>query len=100
MSEDFGKSVLNASAPVLKEKDIKGLYPDHAHLANGQYNRLLKDYFACVTKYLNDYYEPVLLEQQLNRRDLDTVCAYELYQMKKEFTTSDVLNVSNFVARQ
>jgi hypothetical protein len=29
---------------------------------------------------------PQILEQQLNRRDLDTVCAYELYQMKKEFT--------------
>mmetsp|Transcript_27651 Transcript_27651/g.36918 ORF Transcript_27651/g.36918 Transcript_27651/m.36918 type:complete len:84 (+) Transcript_27651:21-272(+) len=83
MSEDFGKSVLRPSAPVPDEKEIKAMYPEHAHLGNGAYNRLLKDYFGCVTKYLNDYYEPVLLEQQLNRRDLDTVCAYELYQMKK-----------------
>ena len=53
-----------------------------------------------MTKYLNDFYAPEMLEQQLNRRDLDTVCAYELYQMKKEFTTTNVLNTSNFVQRQ
>ena len=69
-------------------------------MANPGYNRLIKDYFACVTKYLNDFYDPQQLEQQLNRRDLDTVCAYELYQMKKQFTTSEVLNMSNFVNKQ
>ena len=63
MSDDFGKSVLDASPPIAGEKEIKAMYPDHAHMANGAYNRLLKDYFACVTKYLNDFYEPVLLEQ-------------------------------------
>uniref|UniRef100_A0A7S3I6I4 Uncharacterized protein n=1 Tax=Favella ehrenbergii TaxID=182087 RepID=A0A7S3I6I4_9SPIT len=100
MSEDFGKGVLRPGVPVPDEKEIKAMYPEYAHLGNGAYNRLIKGYFGCVTKYLNDYYEPVLLEQQLNRRDLDTVCAYELYQMKKEFTTSNVLNMSNFVSKQ
>lgn len=40
-----------------------------------------------------------MLEKQLNRLDLDTVCAYELYQMKKEFTTTGVLDLSNFVQK-
>jgi hypothetical protein len=42
---------------------------------------------------------PQILEQQLNRRDLDTVCAYELYQMKKEFTQTNVLDLSRFVEK-
>ena len=100
MSDNFGESKLAGSPQLPKDKDLKAMYPDHAHMANAQYNRLLKDYFACVTKYLNDFYAPEMLEQQLNRRDLDTVCAYELYQMKKEFTTTNVLNTSNFVPRQ
>ena len=100
MSDDFGKSVLNAPRPLPNENDMKAMYPDHAHLGNGQYNRLLKDYFACVTKYLNEFYDAQLLEQQLNRRDLDTVCAYELYQMKKEFNNTNVLNMSTFVQKQ
>ena len=62
MSDDFGKSVLHPAPYVPNEKDLKGMYPDYAHLANGSYNRLLKDYFACVTKYLNDFYEPTQLE--------------------------------------
>ena len=100
MSEDFGKSERDPGLHVVDQKEINATYPEYNHLANAKYNRLLKDYFACVTKYLNDFYEPSVLEAQLQRRDLDTVCAYELYQMKKHFTTSDVLNMSNFVAKQ
>ena len=81
------------------EADFKAKYPDHAHLENQQYNRLLGDYYACVTGYLRDFYDPVILENQLQRRDLDTVCAYELYQLKKEFTTTNVLNTSSFVPK-
>lgn len=47
--------------------------------------------------YLNDLFIPQILEKQLNRRDLDTVCAFELYQMKKEFTTTNCLDLSQFV---
>lgn len=47
--------------------------------------------------FLNDLYIPQILEKQLDRRDLDTVCAYELYQMKKEFTQGNVLDLSQFV---
>ena len=100
MSEDFGKAVMRTQQDGATPKQIDAAYPDHSHLSNPNYNRLLKDYFACTTKYLNDFYDPVVLEQQLIRRDLDTVCAYELYQMKKQFTTTNVLNMTNFVAKQ
>ena len=39
------------------------MFPDHAHLDNEQYAGLLKDYMLCVTKYLNEFYEPSILEQ-------------------------------------
>ena len=85
--------------PEITQKDIRETFPQYAHLENAKYNRLLKDYYACVTGYLNDFYDPAVLEKQLERRDLDTVCAYELYQMKKNFTTSDTLNLSTFVQK-
>ena len=99
MSDDFGKNVRNKAYQVITEDESKEMFPDVAHLANPQYNRLIRDYFGCVSKYMQDFYDPKLMEQQLNRRDLDTVCAYELYQMKKEFTTSNVLNMSQFVQK-
>jgi len=40
----------------------------------------------CTTQYLNDFTYAQQLEKQLTRLDLDTVCAYEIYQMKKEMT--------------
>ena len=79
MSDDFGKSVRFPQGEPHSEQDSLELFPEHAHLGNEKYNRLLNDYFACVTRYLNPYYGSEILEQQLNRRDLDTVCAYELY---------------------
>ena len=83
MSEDFGKSVRRPPLDIPGEKEALEAFPEYAHLSNASYNRILKDYCACATKYLNEFYDPVILEKQLNRRDLDTVCAYELYQMKK-----------------
>ena len=52
MSEDFGKSVRFPSPPQLTPKDVRAMYPDHAHLDNAQYNRLFKDYLLCVSKYM------------------------------------------------
>ena len=96
MSEDFGKSVKRPALEPPTQKQIDSRYPDYAHLANDEYNLLIKDYFKCVTMYFEPFTEVELLEQQLNRRDLDTVCAYELYQMKKQFNNTDVLNMSRF----
>ncbi len=39
------------------------------------------------------------MEKQMGRRDLDTVCAYELYQMKKHMLNGDLLDFKNFVKR-
>lgn len=72
-------------------------FEDPVGLHNEQYGRLLSNYFKCVTYFLNEYTEPVMLEKQLVRRDLDTVCAYELYQMKKGFTQTNVLDMSEFL---
>ena len=54
----------------------------------------------CTTFYLNDFASAQHLEKQLKRMDLDTVCAYEIYQMKKEFTQTGVLDLSNFYNKQ
>ena len=62
MSDDFGLGVRFAAEPLPSENDIRASYPDHAHLENSKYNHLLKDYFACVTGYLNDFYDPAVLE--------------------------------------
>ena len=54
-------------------------FPDPMNLHNPPYFKQLSAYFKCVTYYLNEFDHPQLLEKQLGRRDLDTVCAYELY---------------------
>ena len=54
-------------------------------LENRQYSRVLTDYLRCANTFVGQFVYPVVLEQQLQRSDLDTVCAYELYQMKKQF---------------
>ena len=63
MSDDFGKGVKYPDYKVMTEKDVQTLYPDHAHLVNAEYAMLLKDYFACTTKYLNDFYDPAILKK-------------------------------------
>ena len=69
-------------------------------LNNERYQTLVTDYLKCTSMFLNDLYIPQILEKQLDRRDLDTVCAYELYQMKKEFTQGNVLDLSQFVEKK
>ena len=63
---------------------------------NDRYNDLLLQYLKCTTHFLNDQGIPQMLEKQLNRLDLDTVCAYELYQMKKGFCYDNILDLSSF----
>lgn len=48
-------------------------------MINYEYNLKILDYTRCVTMYLTDLTMPFLLEKQLQRLDLDSVCAYELY---------------------
>ena len=66
---------------------------------NERYGVLITDFMRCTTQYLNDFPYPQHLEKQLDRLDLDTVCAYEIYQMKKEFTKTNILDLSQFVQK-
>merc|ERR1712147_174802 len=66
---------------------------------NPKYQRLIQDFMRCTTTYFDNYVYAQYLEKQLDRLDLDTVCAYELYQMKKEFTQSNCLNLSEFTKK-
>ena len=66
---------------------------------NKRYSMLVQDYLKCSVFYLGQFPYAPLLEQQLTRNDLDTVCAYELYQMKKGFVNEDVLDYKNFMKK-
>jgi hypothetical protein len=46
--------------------------------------------------YFSKELNPYILEQQLGRTDLDTVCGYELFQMKQLFLETDVLDFKRF----
>ena len=63
MSEDFGKSNMKLAYEPPTDKEIMEQYPDHVGFANGRYNRLLNDYFLCVTRYMEDFYDPLVMEQ-------------------------------------
>lgn len=65
-------------------------------LRNDVYAKSLNAYLMCTTLYLEDFEIPELLEKQLNRLDIDTVCGFELYQMKQVFLNTDVLEYKKF----
>ena len=67
---------------------------------NKTYNFLMQDYLRCTQFYLEEYPMSFLLEQQLTRSDLDTVCAYELYQLKKAALNTDLLDFKHFIKKQ
>ena len=80
----------------LTDEDCKKKWPEYAHLNNERYARIMGDYLACMSGYLHQFPYVEQLEKQLDRRDLDTVCAYELYQMKKSFNNENVLSLSSW----
>ena len=65
-------------------------------MENEKYSFMLNGYLLCVSTYLSQISIPQILEKQLERRDIDTVCGYELYQMKKYFIETDVLEFKSF----
>ena len=68
-------------------------------IENEVYGRVMSDWLRCTQFFITDFeYHPVLA-QQLQRSDLDTVCAYELYQMKKHFVQGDALEFHNFMKK-
>ena len=79
MSENFGDAKRFPTMRRWSQQDYVDLYPEYSHMGNKKYNVLINDYFVCVSTFLNPFPSSLVLEQQLGRRDLDTVCAYELY---------------------
>ena len=55
------------------------------------------EYLRCVGEFIKPFDYAEVLERQLSRRDLDTVCAYELYNMKKYYNETPILNMSSFI---
>ena len=62
------------------KKEYEAQFPTKMH--NDKYAFILNGYLMCVSTYLSQSSIPQILEKQLERRDIDTVCGYELYQMK------------------
>ena len=67
---------------------------------NKMYSMLIQDYVRCVTFYMQDFPYSPLMQKQLERTDLDTVCAFELYQMKKNFVNGKTLDFKHFINDQ
>ena len=97
MSDMFQAKHFVTKQPTPQELTAK--HADYSHLASEAYAQPLKDYVRCVHHFISAFGSNEQLEQQLTRRDLDTVCAFELYQMKKAYTTTDALNLSTFVQK-
>ena len=80
------------------KKEVEEANP--THLRNDKYSFIMNGYLLCVSTYLSQISIPQILEKQLERRDIDTVCGYELYQMKRHFAELDVLEPKNFFSQQ
>ena len=82
----------------INERQVPEKYqwPNQNNLENERYVKLVHQYGRCITLYLQQYESPQFLEKQLTRRDLDTVCAYELYNLKKSFLETKTLDLSEF----
>ena len=48
-------------------------------IENVKYAKVMNDYLRCTVSYMEELKFPAIMQQQLQRRDLDTVCAFELY---------------------
>ena len=76
------------------KKEYEAAFP--TKMENDKYAFIMNGYLLCVSTYLSQISIPQILEKQLERRDIDTVCGYELYQMKKHFLDTDVLEYKSF----
>ena len=68
-------------------------------LHNPVYSRVMTDWLRCTQMYTGQFVYAAVLDQQLQRSDLDTVCAYELFQMKKLLASKDstALDYASFI---
>ena len=70
-----------------------------SNLQNQVYSTAIENWLLCTGVYMSEITIPMILERQLERRDIDTVCAYELVQMKKLFLQTDILEYSRFLEK-
>ena len=68
-------------------------------LKNELYTNPLNAYLMCTTLYLEQFTIPEMLEKQLNRLDVDTICGFELYQMKQIYLNTDALEYKSFLPK-
>ena len=71
----------------------------HSNLHNMHYVVAMDNFFLCTNTYFSENYIPAFLDKQLKRPDIETVCGYELMQMKKLFLESDVLEYHRFLEK-
>ncbi len=90
----YGDYIPGLSQKFPSKKEYAANFP--TQMRNDKYANILNGYLMCVSTYLAQISIPQVLEKQLDRRDIDTVCGYELYQMKKHFVEGDVLEFKNF----
>jgi hypothetical protein len=92
----YGDWIANSKVNELPtEKEILQKYD--SKLSNEIYSRVLESYLHCVSMYFGKHHIPQILEKQFMRDDLDTVCGYELLQMKTMFLDTDVLEYKRFL---
>ena len=94
MSRAYGDFIPLTSQKFPSKKEYESAFP--TQMRNDMYGNILNGYLLCVSTYLSQISIPQILEKQLERRDIDTVCGYELYQMKKHFIETDVLEMKSF----
>ena len=48
-------------------------------IENKVYARVVQDYLRCTGMFISELDNPIMYNKQLQRPDIDTVCAFELY---------------------
>lgn len=70
-----------------------------SNLYNMHYVTAMDNHFLCTSTYFSENHIVGFLQKQLMRPDIETVCGYELLQMKKLFLESDVLDYHRFLEK-
>ena len=77
MGHAYGDFIPSQSEKYPTAKEYAAAFP--TEMKNDLYANLVNGYLLCVSTYLSQISIPQILEKQLERRDVETVCAFELY---------------------
>jgi hypothetical protein len=103
MSKDlYGGYNPHLEGPMYKPPDAKELEEKYgkSDMKNDLYADSMHRYLVCVSSYLSQVAIPQMLEKQLDRKDLDTICGIELFQLKKAVLEKNVLEFKNFYSEK